>query len=116
MLEQWESRRRGRSRCPACWCRGGGGPSRGPSSPPHPPLQRLAADLRRLELEAERLLGDATVLARGQRLIAVRQAFDLVVLDAARALEVQLPVQRVPFTREQRFLATVELTRAGLRW
>ena len=87
-----------------------------PEQPTSPPLQRLAADLRRLELEAERLLGDATVLARGQRLIAVRQAFDLVVLDAARALEVQLPVQRVPFTREQRFLATVELTRAGLRW
>ena len=87
-----------------------------PEQPPSPPLQRLAADLRRRELEAERLLGDATVLARGQRLIAVRQAFDLVVLDAARALEVQLPVQRVPFTREPRFLATVELTRAGLRW
>jgi len=87
-----------------------------PQQPTSPPLQRLAADLRRLEREAERLLGDPTVLARGQRLIAVRQAFDLVVLDAAQALEVQLPAQRVPFTREERFLATVELTRAGLRW
>lgn len=80
------------------------------------PLQRLAADLRRLELEAERLLGDDTVLARGQRLIAVRHAFDLVCLDAARALEVPMPAERAPFTREERFLATIELTRAGLRW
>ena len=87
-----------------------------PEQPTSPPLQRLAADLRRLEHEAERLLGDPTVLARGQRLIAVRQAFDLVVLDAAQALEVELPTQRAPFTREERFLATVELTRAGLRW
>ena len=80
------------------------------------PLQRLAADLRRLELEAERLLSDPSVLARGQRLIAVRHAFDLVMLDAARALEVPLPSQDAPFTREERFIATIELTRAGLRW
>lgn len=80
------------------------------------PLHRLAADLRRLEHEAERLLGDPTVLARGQRLIAVRQAFDLVLLDAARALDVPLPSQRAPFSREERFHATIELTRAGLRW
>ncbi|WP_380169414.1 hypothetical protein [Jannaschia sp. R86511] len=87
-----------------------------PVEPTAPPLQRIVADLSRLEREAERLLGDPTVLARGQRLMAVRAAFDLVVLDAARALEVPLAVQAVPFTREQRFLATVELTRAGLRW
>ena len=80
------------------------------------PLHRLAADLHRLEDEAERLLGDPTVLARGQRLIAVRHAFDLVLIDAARALEVPLPAQRAPFTREERFFATIELTRAGLRW
>lgn len=84
--------------------------------PTSPPLQRLAADLTRLEREAERLLGDETVLARGQRLMAVRSAFDMVLIDAARALDVPVPRQRVPFTREERFLTTVELTRAGLRW
>lgn len=84
--------------------------------PTAPPLQAIVRDLHRLEHEAERLLGDPSVLARGQRLMAVRQAFDMVVLDAAAALEVPMPTQRVPFTREERFMATVELTRAGLRW
>lgn len=87
-----------------------------PAQPTSAPLHRLASDLRRLEHEAERLLDDPTVLARGQRLIALRHAFDLVLLDAARALEVPLPAQQAPFTREERFFATIELTRAGLRW
>ncbi len=87
-----------------------------PPQPTSPPLQQLVADLQRLEREAERLLADDSVLARGQRLIAVRHAFDLVLLDAARALEVPLPAQRAPFTRDERFMATIELTRAGLRW
>lgn len=87
-----------------------------PVQPTAPPLQRIVRDLARLEAEAERLLGDPTVLARGQRLLAVRQAFDMVLLDAAAALDVPVPSARLPLTREERFLTTVELTRAGLRW
>jgi hypothetical protein len=84
--------------------------------PTAPPLQRLVADLRRLETEAERLLSDETVVARGQRLQAVRLAFDLVLLDAARALEVPVPHERAPFTSHERFRVSIDLTAAGLRW
>lgn len=87
-----------------------------PQEPTAPPLQRLVSDLRRLEAEAERLLSDASVLARGQRLLAVRLAYDLVLLDAASALEVAVPHERVPFSRHERFRVTVDLTAAGLRW
>ena len=87
-----------------------------PPEPTAPPLERLVADLRRLESEAERLLGDATVLARGQRLIAVRMAFDLVLMDAARALDVELPHERAPFTSEERFRVSIDLTASGLVW
>ncbi|MFC3689562.1 hypothetical protein [Aquipuribacter hungaricus] len=87
-----------------------------PVVPVGPPLHRLAADLHRLESEAERLLGDPSVLARGQRLLAVRMAYDLVMLDAARALEVPVPHDRAPFTSHERFMVSVGLTAAGLRW
>ncbi len=87
-----------------------------PQEPTAPPLQRLVSDLRRLEAEAERLLSDASVLARGQRLLAVRLAYDLVLLDAASALEVAVPHERVPFSSHERFRVTVDLTAAGLRW
>lgn len=87
-----------------------------PPEPTAPPLERLVADLRRLETEAERLLGDATVLARGQRLMAIRLAFDLVLMDAARALDVALPHERAPFTSDERFRVSIDLTAAGLVW
>ena len=87
-----------------------------PPEPTAPPLERLVADLRRLEAEAERLLGDATVLARGQRLMAVRMAYDLVLMDAARALDVGLPHERAPFTSEERFRVSIDLTASGLVW
>jgi hypothetical protein len=73
-------------------------------------------DLRRLETEAERLLSDATVLARGQRLMAVRMDYDLVLMDAARALDVGLPHERAPFTSEERFRVSIDLTASGLVW
>lgn len=87
-----------------------------PPEPTAPPLQRLVADLQRLELEAERLLGDESVLARGQRLMALRMAIDMVLMDAARALDVSLPHERAPFSSDERFRVSIDLTAAGLRW
>lgn len=84
-------------------------------APTAPPLQRIAADLRRLEGEAERLMGDASILARGQRLLAVRTAYDMVLLDACAAVGVPAP-RRAPMSGTERLLTTVELTRAGLTW
>ena len=81
-----------------------------------PPLQRLVLDLRRLSMEAAHLCEDATILARGQRLMAVRLAYDMVLMDAARALLDQPPTHRLPLTRQQRFWLEIELTRAGLDW
>ncbi|WP_336921390.1 hypothetical protein [Aquipuribacter sp. SD81] len=85
-------------------------------APTAPPLHRLVADLHRLEREAERLLSDETVLARGQKLLAVRTAYDLVLLDACSAVGVPAPRQRAPLTSSERLLTTVELSRAGLAW
>ncbi len=85
-------------------------------APTAPPLQRITADLRRLETEAERLMSDETVVARGQRLMAVRLAYDLALLDACEAVGAPPPTGRVPLTSGDRLLTTVELTRAGLVW
>ena len=85
-------------------------------TPWSPPLQRLVADLRRLSTEAVRLCEDASILARGQRLIAVRLAYDMVLMDAARAVLEQPPTYRLPLDRQQRFWLEIELTQAGLDW
>lgn len=85
-------------------------------NPTSPPLQRLVADLRRLSSEAANLCEDTSILARGQRLIAVRLAYDMVLVDAARALLDSPAAARAPLTREQRFWLEIELTRAGLAW
>lgn len=79
------------------------------------PLERITADLRRLEREAERLGADETIVARGQRLMAVRLAFDLTLVDAARAVEVPVP-ETVPFTSNDRLIVCLDLTRAGVSW
>lgn len=79
------------------------------------PLERLTADLRRLESEVERLSSDATIVARGQRLMAVRLAYDLTLMDAARAVDVPVP-ERAPFTSNDRFFLCLDLTKAGVSW
>lgn len=84
--------------------------------PTSPPVQRIVADLRRLETEAEQLMSDATILARGQKLMAVRAAYDLALLDACEAVGAPSPQRRPPFSSGERLMTTVELTRCGLRW
>ena len=80
------------------------------------PVTRLIADLRRLEGDVEELLADEQIIARGQRLQAVLIAYDLVLLDAARALDVPPPRRRAPLPRSDRVVLRAELAIAGLDW
>lgn len=55
-------------------------------TPAGPPLERVAADLRRLLADHEQLWGASDVVTRGGRLLALEVALTDCALDAARAL------------------------------
>jgi len=59
--------------------------------PAGPPLEQVAADLRRLLVEHRRLARSPQLPARGRRLVALEAALTDRALDAARALELELP-------------------------
>ena len=59
--------------------------------PAGPPLEQVAADLRRLLAEHRRVTRSPQLPARGRRLGALEAALTDRALDAARALEVELP-------------------------
>jgi hypothetical protein len=88
-------------------------PDRGVPRAPGPPLQRVAADLRRLEQEYLRVeRSDAP--AKAFRLRAVSLAYDDTLVEACRILE--LPAPPSPLTGVDRVRAQAELARAGLTW
>ena len=64
------------------------------ASPPRaagPPLEQVAADLRRLVAEHRRVVDTRQLPARGRRLVALEGALTDRALDAARALELDVP-------------------------
>ena len=62
-----------------------------PPVPAGPPLELIAADLRRLLAEHRRIVRSPQLPARGRRLVALEAALTDRALDAARALELELP-------------------------
>lgn len=79
-------------------------------------MQRLCADLRRLDAEVGRLLvADRRTPALKQRLQAVSWAYDSVLYEACLTAGLPALVQ-APFESSQRLLAEAELVAAGVRW
>ena len=67
------------------------GTAAGPTEPVRPPIERLAADLRRLLAQHEAVTRATGVPVRAARLTALRGAITDVALDAARAVGVAVP-------------------------
>jgi len=59
--------------------------------PAGPPLEQVAADLRRLLSEHRRIVRSPQMPARGRRLTALEAALSDRVVDAARALDLDVP-------------------------
>lgn len=84
--------------------------------PAGPPLEQVAADLRRLIAEHHRVLRSPQLPARGRRLVALEAALTDRAVDAARALELPVPARpagRALALPELRALL-VELARSGV--
>lgn len=78
------------------------------------PLERLSADLHRLTGQLE-LLERTNPPAKCARMKATTLAYDGVLLDACRALEVDT-VAQPPLKAVDRLVAEAELAQRGLRW
>ena len=64
-----------------------------PQVPAGPPLEQVAADLRRLLAEHVHLTRSPHLAARGRRLVALEQALTDRALDACRALDLPHPAR-----------------------
>lgn len=82
-------------------------------SRPRRPLERLVADLQRLDAELMVLQGSQTY-ARHHHRESTQLAYDDVLLDCARVLEVRPPP--TPLSESSRRRLEIELQQAGLRW
>ena len=91
------------------------GVSRVPPQPTGPSLERICADLHRLDLERAFLLSNPHIPALYHRLVAVSWAYDRALRDACEALGLPAP-ERDPFGYAERLATEAELSAAGLRW
>jgi hypothetical protein len=79
------------------------------------PAALLGLELRRLGAEVRRI--DASDLpAKAMRLRACTAAYDYVLLECCRRLEVPVPGERTPLTQDERFSAESSLVAAGFSW
>ena len=85
---------------------------------PLPPVL-LGLELRRLGAEVQRI-DSSDLPAKAMRLRAATAAYDYVLLEACRSLEVPLPGKAspigTPLTQDQRLAAETSLVGAGFTW
>ena len=86
-----------------------------PPQPTGPSLERICADLHRLDHERAWLLADPGVPALYHRLQAVSWAYDHALRDACTALGLPAP-EHNPLGHAERIATEAELSAAGLRW
>jgi len=86
-----------------------------PPAPETPPIECLAADLRRLGSQLSRV-ENSNEIAKAFRMQATSRAYDDVLLSACRALEVELATQAAPLPPVERLEAEAALAMHGLRW
>ncbi len=87
---------------------------RRPPSEPVPPVL-LGLELRRLA-EKVREVDAGDQPAKAARLDACRWAYDYVLLEYCRAVDVPVPRSQVPLSERQRFAAESALISAGHEW
>ncbi len=87
-----------------------------PDVPLTPPIEQIAADLRRISGQLRDLDGADTVPGRVVRIRSTTAAYDETLLLACRALELPAPIERAPMSSVQRLEAEANLAGAGLRW
>ena len=87
-----------------------------PPVPAGPPLEQVAADLRRLLAEHRRVSRTPQLPARGRRFMALEAALTDRAVDAARALELQVPPHPAGTALPTAALRTLleDLARSGL--
>jgi hypothetical protein len=79
------------------------------------PAALLGLELRRLGGELQRI--DASDLpAKAMRLRACTAAYDYVLLECCRTLDVPVPANHTPLTQAERFRAESSLLSAGFSW
>jgi hypothetical protein len=85
------------------------------TTPEAMPAALLGLELRRLGGELQRI--DASDLpAKAMRLRACTAAYDYVLLECCRTVDVPVPATVTPLTRDQRFTAETALLQAGFSW
>jgi hypothetical protein len=87
---------------------------RRPPEPPGQPVQKIAADLHRLAVHIEQV-DRSDLPAKAFRLRAATLAYDGVLLDAARTLQVPAPAE-VPLQSLDRLQTEAALAQQGLVW
>ncbi len=87
-----------------------------PPPPLGPPIQRLAADLRRISANLDALVAAGPIPGRILRVRSTTAAYDQTLLLACQALEVEPAGQSVPMSSEQRLRTEAALANAGLVW
>jgi hypothetical protein len=91
---------------------------RRPEPEPMPPVL-LGLELRRLGAEVQRI-DSSDLPAKAMRLRAATAAYDYVLLEACRSLEVPMPHMATPIgtplTQDQRLAAETSLVGAGFSW
>jgi hypothetical protein len=86
-----------------------------PKKPVAPPLERICADLHRINAEITKVLADPRMPARYHRLVAATWAYDAALRDACKAIGVE-PPPYVPLDQLDRLATEAELTAHGVRW
>ncbi|MEP6853415.1 MAG: hypothetical protein ABJA87_12275 [bacterium] len=84
--------------------------------PVGPPIERIAADLRRISAHLDALVDAGPVPGRILRVRATTTAYDDVLLRACRALEVEPATTDTPMSSQDRLQTEAALAAAGLSW
>jgi hypothetical protein len=86
-----------------------------PSRPEPMPVALLGLELSRLGGEVRRI-ADSDLPAKAMRLRACTAAYDYVLLECCRSLEVPVPASATPLSTAQRFRVETSLLAAGFSW
>jgi len=84
--------------------------------PQGPPVERLAADLRRISANLDALMVAGPIPGRILRVRSTTAAYDETLLLACRTLDVEPAGTSVPLCSEHRLRTEAALAGAGLRW